>query len=225
MPLSLKALTWEEREHILLKSQRLPQRFFSADTLLDLSASGGQTTSSVGDGNSDYKKGDFRSSVARIRSLEEIQVTTLAFLERRMATLHVASRLCGGNDKVVVEVAAFDPHFFTSTSEPEDSALLSNWLFAMREHIEEQGLFALLKCTMDRCSALFWLNLTTDVFSLVKWGVEAFGHEIYIPEATSLTKHGTVIRASTIPDIPAASLEALSSPITEEASAPPITVL
>eukprot|EP00108_Taenia_solium_P002564 TsM_000904900 transcript=TsM_000904900 gene=TsM_000904900 len=197
MPLSLKALTWEERAHLLSKSQQLPRRFLSADPLLSLLASGEESASSAIDDNGDYQKGGFRSPVARIQSLEEIQVTTSAFLERQMATLHVVSRLCGEEGKVIVEVAAFDPHFFTNTSEPEDSVLLSNWLFAIREHIEEQ----------------------------VKWGVEAFGHEVYIPEATSLTKHGTVIRASTIPDLPAASLEALSSTIAEEASASPITVL
>ncbi|KAL5109643.1 Alpha-13/16-mannosyltransferase ALG2 [Taenia crassiceps] len=195
MPISLKALTWEERENILFKSERLPRRFLSADPLPSLQASGKGAISSVRDCNSDYRKGNFRSPAARIRSLEGIQVATSAFLERQMATLNVISRLCDEDDRVVVEVAAFDSYFFTNTNESEGSALLSDWLFAMREHIEEQ----------------------------VKWGVEAFGHEVYIPEATSLTKHGTVIRASTIPDIPAASLEPLSSPIAEEASTLPIT--
>ncbi|KAH9283706.1 Rhotekin [Echinococcus granulosus] len=197
MPLSIKALTWEEREYLLSKPQRLPRRFLSADPLLGFTASGEETGSGINDDNSDHTKIDLHNSIARIRSLEEIQVTNSMFLERRMATLRIVSRLFGEDDKVVVEVAAFNSQFFMSTSDLEDSVLLSDWLFAMREHIEEQA----------------------------KWGVEAFGHEIYIPEATSLTKHGTVIRASTIPDIPAASLKALSSPIAEEASAPPITAL
>ncbi len=29
-----------------------------------------------------------------------------------------------------------------------------------------------------------------------------FGQEVSIPEATSFTKHGTIIRASTIPEVP-----------------------
>ncbi|VDM27006.1 unnamed protein product [Hydatigera taeniaeformis] len=195
MPISLQALTWEERERLLSKSQGLSRKFPSADPLPTLPRSGEETTSSVGDGGKNHKIGDCCSPIARIRSLEEIQAKSSGFLEKQMATLLVASRFCGKDEKVVIEVAAFDEDIHKSES--EDVVSLSDWLFAMREHIEEQ----------------------------VKWGVEAFGHEVYIPEATSLTKHGTVICASTIPDIPAASLEALCSSTTKEVSEPPVTVL
>ncbi|VDO02761.1 unnamed protein product, partial [Rodentolepis nana] len=56
-----------------------------------------------------------------------------------------------------------------------------------------------------------------------RWGVDSFGQELYIPEATSLTKHGTIIRASTIPEVPTDSLEALDRP-PEDISTTPVSV-
>uniref|UniRef100_A0A5K3F5U4 Anillin domain-containing protein n=2 Tax=Mesocestoides corti TaxID=53468 RepID=A0A5K3F5U4_MESCO len=107
------------------------------------------------------------------------QVMTTEGFEKQMATLHLVSRLCGERElEAVFEIAAFDPLFFVNAEELEDSGPLNDWLCAIREHLEEQ----------------------------VSWGVDIFGHEISIPEATSLTKHGTIIRASTIPEVPSPPL-------------------
>ncbi|VDD82350.1 unnamed protein product [Mesocestoides corti] len=179
--LSSEAFTLEEWSYFLSKRTAGPRRSASTGLL--------PSTMHLTDNGNETESDRVSPTISRQWSLCNQVMTTEGF-EKQMATLHLVSRLCGERElEAVFEIAAFDPLFFVNAEELEDSGPLNDWLCAIREHLEEQAV----------------THFSLFVF-LVSWGVDIFGHEISIPEATSLTKHGTIIRASTIPEVPSPPL-------------------
>ncbi|KAM7537935.1 hypothetical protein Aperf_G00000067403 [Anoplocephala perfoliata] len=219
--LSCKFLTTEEREHLVSPSKpeivREHRRSKSTGdqfgSLISSSMSKEKKSTSDYIAKKDEEGDSNRSQISQIQGVEENQnatpPNTTANLKRKMFTLRVTSQRCpidsetsldeGGEGEITLEFAAFDALFsMAKDDDTEDSRPIIDWLSAMREHIEEQE----------------------------KWGVNSFGQEVYIPEATSFTKHGTVIRASAIPEISTASFEALDHlSYSEESVANPVTAL
>nr|CUU98725.1 hypothetical transcript [Hymenolepis microstoma] len=243
LPLFLKSLTVEERDRLFVNLSKpakenereekppkpklrrsismdgfaIPPIATSSPVKATVEGNGFPGSDRKGNGANEDDNNNGCPTLSRTKSMNEVQKPLLSpnlthNLVRRMPTLRMSSRLCVGDQdlnlktgdmeaesmerEVTLEVAAFDSFFSViEGGEEEDGGPLLDWISAIKDHIEEQE----------------------------KWGVDSFGQELYIPEATSLTKHGTIIRASTIPEVPTHSLEALDR-TPEEISTTPVSV-
>lgn len=168
LPLFYKSLTVEEREYLVSLSKstmsRQHRRSKSAGDQSDsvISSSPGKEENGASNDivSEDEESDSNRWPVSRIRSMEECQnaksLKPTTNLKWKMSTLRVTSHRCpidsetsldeDEEGEITLEFAAFDSLFsIADVDGTEDSEPIIDWLFAMREHIEEQGSFTIIK--------------------------------------------------------------------------------